>query len=252
MLSLVNAFQSGHFMLPDLPDDLELNKDSNGFVKDKFLFEISGVELPADLSRLKIYWLASANENINTEIEKYLDKSLKNQIRSILTNERVMSYVPEVDFIRDNSKMLLDKLDEYLLKVKLDQNYEQEKETDQPTKKPDSAMKTQPKTVNKVDNLFGVDFKRLVESIKKNADYEPWTEDKNSSASSAVQLANEPKSLITASVANDSQLDLKANFEMNLKAFQINQRMKRQRLNKSAILKLETLEYHASLDTHTS
>ena len=246
----MNAFQSGHFMLPDLPDDLELNKDSNGFVKDKFSFEISGVELPADLSRLKIYWLASANEKINTEIEKYLEKSLKNQIRSILTNERVMSYVPEVDFIRDNSKMLLDKLDEYLLKVKLDQNYEQ-KETDQPTKNnTDSAMKTQPKTVNKVDNLFGVDFKRLVESIKKNADYEPWTEDKNSS-SSPVQLANEPKSLITASAANDPQVD-KANFEMNLKAFQINQRMKRQRLNKSAILKLETLEYHASLDTHTS
>lgn len=242
---LVNAFQSGHFLMPDLPDDLESNEDLNGYVKDKFSFEISGVELPADLNRLKIYWLASTNEKINIEIEKYLEKSLKNQIRSMLTNERVMSYVPEVEFIRDNSKMLLDKLDEYLLKVKLDLNNEQN-ETDQ-SNSAHSATKTQPKPVNKVDNIFGVDFNRLVESIKKNSDYEPWT---NDSSSSAIQLANEPTE-VTIADATNSKVD-KANFEMSLKAFQINQRMKRERLNKSAILKLETLEYHASLDTHTS
>ena len=242
---MVNAFQSGHFLMPDLPDDLESNEDLNGYVKDKFSFEISGVELPADLNRLKIYWLASTNEKINIEIEKYLEKSLKNQIRSMLTNERVMSYVPEVEFIRDNSKMLLDKLDEYLLKVKLDLNNEQN-ETDQ-SNSAHSATKTQPKPVNKVDNIFGVDFNRLVESIKKNSDYEPWT---NDSSSSAIQLANEPTE-VTIADATNSKVD-KANFEMSLKAFQINQRMKSERLNKSAILKLETLEYHASLDTHTS
>ena len=31
-----------------------------------------------------------------------------------------MNYVPSIEFVRDNSKMLADKLDEYLMKIKIE------------------------------------------------------------------------------------------------------------------------------------
>jgi ribosome-binding factor A len=240
---LINAFQSGHFTMPEISEHLNKKRlDSNGFVIDKYSFEISNIELPTDLTRLKIYWLNSGNEKIDLEIEKYLTNSLKNQIRSTLTEQRIMNYVPEVEFIRDNTKVLMNQLDEYLLKIKLDHNENDDSLSDESsnidkTKKTDVSIK-------KVDNLYGVNFTRLVESIKKNSDHVPWSNEKEQEKendSTELTTKIDEANLIEAAVAKTNE------FEVNLKAFQINQRLKRQRLNKTAILKLETMKYHESL-----
>ena len=119
---ILNGFESGLFVKPVISDfniDTKADQtDSNGFVKNKYEFEISQIELMADLTALKIKWFISGNKKLDEEIEKFLEKCLKTQIRSTLTNERVISYVPEIVFIRDESKIILEKLDEHLLKIK--------------------------------------------------------------------------------------------------------------------------------------
>jgi len=236
---LINAFQSGHFQVPEFHDSNQ-TLDSNGYFKDKYSFEISNVQLPTDLTKLKIYWLASGVEEIDLEIEKYLDKSLKSQIRSTLTNQRVMNYVPEVEFIRDNTKVLMDKLDEFLLKIKLEQNFDEQSTTEEPNAAAATKKKEEP--TPKMNNLFGVDFNRLVDTIKKNSDYTPWSENEQQSVE-----------LTTTTQTNDLKpIDKTTQFAVNLKAFQINQRMKRQHLNKTTILKLDTIAYHESLQNNNS
>ena len=244
---LINAFQSGHFTVPEFDTDNADKLDSNGFLKEKFLFEISNVELPTDLTRLKIYWLASNNESLNLNIETYLDKSLKKQIRSTLIDQRVMSYVPEVEFIRDNTKVLLDKLDEYLLKIKLEHDYSSSTSTETTSSNDVINKETIKSKEKKVDNLFGVNFNRLVETIKKNSDYVQWSASSNETSLNV----NKPNELMNS--LNETQNDAgdTSKFETKLKAFQINQRMKRERVNKSVILKLDFLEYHESLNKQT-
>lgn len=103
--------------------------DSNGFVKNEYLFELTDVELLTDLTKLRIFWSISGIEELDLEIENSLEKRLKNQIRSHLTNQRVMNYVPTVEFVRDNSKVLADKLDEYLMKIKIEKEASKEEST---------------------------------------------------------------------------------------------------------------------------
>lgn len=247
---LINAFQSGHFNVPDFDKHEQTLNDSNGFLKGKYSFEISNVELRADLTRLKIYWLASGNESLDLKIEAFLDKTLKKQIRSTLVDQRVMNYVPEVEFIRDNTKVLLDKLDEYLLKIKLEHN----ESSEAPSSSSESTSNESFEKMNiktsekKVDNLFGVNFNRLVETIKKNSDYVPWSNETPQTTSDLD--VNKPNELVALN--KESSLKDKIKFEDKLRAFQINQRIKRERLSKSAILKMDTLEFYESLNKNSN
>ena len=120
---ILNAFQSGLFVKPELTEFFTTWKstdDVHGFAKNKYDFEISNVELMADLSALKIHWMISGVPEIDTEVECYLEKCLSGQIRSTLTNERVLNYVPRVVFVRDETKVKLEQLDEQLMKIKID------------------------------------------------------------------------------------------------------------------------------------
>ena len=229
---LINAFQSGYFNVPDIAQICSQTDttDSNGFVKDAYSFEITNIELPTDLGKLKIYWANSGVEAVDVEIEKILNKTLRNQIRSTLTNERIMSYVPVVEFVRDNRKILMRQLDEQLMKIKIENDQQAEVAAEneiEPVEPP-----VEDKNLN-VDNLYGISFNHLMESIKKDGEHKPWSSDDKVEPNSALVLAEE----------NKASAD---KFESNLKAFKINQRMKYKRMDKSVLLKLDTLAYHMS------
>lgn len=53
-------------------------------------------------------------------IEKSLETRLKSEIRSNLTNQRIMNYVPVVEFVRDDTKVVTDELNEFLMKIKIE------------------------------------------------------------------------------------------------------------------------------------
>ena len=233
---LINAFQSGYFNVPDITQICSQTDttDSNGFVRDAYSFEITNIELPTDLGKLKIYWANSGVETVDVEIEKILNKTLRNQIRSTLTNERIMSYVPVVEFVRDNRKILMRQLDEQLMKIKIENEQQvAEEEVAAPVNETTEPPVEQNDKHLNVDNLYGISFNHLMESIKKDGEHKPWTSDDKVEPDSALALAEENKA------AADK-------FESSLKAFKINQRMKYKRMDKSVLLKLDTLAYHQS------
>lgn len=84
----------------------------------RFIFEITHVELLADLSAIQIHWLCSSDECINLAVETFLNLKLANQIRVRLIEERVINYVPRIVFCRDHSRVLNEKLEFYLEKIK--------------------------------------------------------------------------------------------------------------------------------------
>ncbi len=238
---LLNAFQSGQFREPEIPKNFqESSIDSNEHVKDKYMFTITNVELLADLTKLKIFWSNSGNEELDVMIESYLESQLKNQIRSHLTSQRIMNYVPVVVFVRDRSKVLSDKLDEFLMKLKIEnenvpEQGEKKKETEQHIASEKNDMKhTESKDENKlptIDNLYGVDFNRLMNIIKNNNDHVTWTPE------TPVMLTNEL-------LVEPRQPPSDSKFQVSLKNFQIHQRQKRERISRRAILLLETQKYY--------
>ena len=87
-----------------------------------FVFEMSDVRFLADQTRLEIHWLTSTDEQTNKRIEAALaEGSLAAHIRSALISERIMSYVPRIEFVRDNTRSILGRLDESLRQAKLDE-----------------------------------------------------------------------------------------------------------------------------------
>ena len=111
---ILNGFESGLFVKPSL-SDFQLSSASS---QSKYEFEVSHVELMADLTALKIHWLISGSPEIDDETERFLQKCLKTQIRSTLTNERIISYVPNIVFVRDATRVMLEKLEENLTKLR--------------------------------------------------------------------------------------------------------------------------------------
>ena len=234
---ILNGFESGLFVKPVISDFNIDQIDSNGYVKNKYEFEISHIELMADLTALKIKWLISGIKQLDEEIEKFLEKCLKTQIRSTLTNERVISYVPEIVFIRDESKIILEKLDEHLLKIKIEL---EQAENVEEVEKEEMVLKVEEKkekAKTKVDNLYGVEFTRLLESIKKSTSNvgEPWSEHS--------VISTNDKAKLDTDIALLDEMRRKEKFEADLRAFQINQRLKHQRLNKSAIMRIAQIEF---------
>ena len=241
---ILNGFESGLFEKPDCVSQSESRIDSNGFVKNKYAFEVSHVELKADMTALKIHWLISGCNELDNEIESFLEKRLKSQIRSTLTNERVLNYVPQIVFVRDANKVFLEKLDEHLIKIKIELEQEKNKsgheETSVNVVEETNVTQSQPKIKpkNLVENVYGVEFGRLLESIKKSTTNvsETWSE-KNDMTS----LENKAK--LDNDLAQLDEIKRKEKFEADLKAFQINKRLQHQRMSKSAILKIAQIEF---------
>lgn len=123
----MNTFNEGLF------DSIEVD-DPTKKSGQKFLFEISNVELLADMSAIQIHWLCSSTESINKEVEKALDVKLRAQIRSRLIEDRVINYVPRIVFLRDPSRVIFEKLDEYLVKIDLEKNSAQNDNQNEDTK----------------------------------------------------------------------------------------------------------------------
>lgn len=236
---IINAFQSSHFDSPEIPDELNTQTDLNGFKKEKFSFEISNVELMSDLSALKIYWLSSDNEKINAVVESFLEKNLKSQIRNTLTSERVMNYVPKIVFLRDESRVLMSQLDDYLMKINLENktynSNDQSENSDSNEKSEQNIENSSTKKNLMVNNLYGINFNNLVDSIKKggSSDLTIWTQ--SDSIPEPCVEKNSP--------SIKSKQELNNNFEASLKAYEINKRTKRERLNKSALLKIAQMEF---------
>jgi ribosome-binding factor A len=227
---IINAFQSGLFSKPELAKFAKLNEtDSNGFSKNKYDFDVSNIELMPDLTSLKIHWLISGVAEIDAEVERFFEAKLKNEIRNKLASERVVNYVPPIVFVRDETNCLLDKLDEYLMRVKLDlAKMEDEHLVKEPVEQNSKGL-AKKKAVN---NLYGVDFERLLETIKKDA----------SPAKSAGVEEKEKEEKSGGELAMVEQSE-KAKFESSLKAYRVNKALKRNRLSKSALLKISQLEF---------
>ena len=258
---ILNGFQSGLFIKPDLYEfnkKQNTRKDPNGFVKNKYEFELSKIDLMSDLTALKIYWYISGDTEIDNEIDNYLDKCLKGQIRSTLTNERILNYVPKIVFVKDSAKLKLEKLDEYLMKIKIDLDREdtEAKNAQSYNEPPSSEGETEDfhqkktrtaaaeKKLKSVDNLYGVDFTRLLESIRKSTGEQvPWSQSQQSAMSDT--------SLVPVTSTKNNELEVskqveeaaKRKFENSLKAFQINKRLQHQRLSRSTFLKLAQIQY---------
>ena len=256
---IINSFQSGRYEKPIIPDHLNKKTDSNGYVKEAYVFELSNVELQPNLNFIRIHWLCSDDEQINEYVENYLEKSLKVQIRNNLVSERVMSYVPQVLFVRDNTNVLFKQLDEHLMKIKLENemNESDEKQNDQNEHNEnyredikDETVKKVERIDDKINNLYGVDFNRLIESIKSTSytpKQLPWSSNTNLEQSNkndnAIELSsndNNNNSLNPIDVVNEAN---KSKFLVSLKAYQINKRMKNERRAKSTLNKLNQLEY---------
>ena len=117
---VLNAFQSGAFLKPDVAAFKKEHKSSVDDHELDYAFEISHVELLADLSALKIHWLNSGHDELDLFVENYLQKQLSAHIRQTLSNQRVMNYVPRVVFVRDPTNANMKKIDECLRQIKLE------------------------------------------------------------------------------------------------------------------------------------
>ena len=189
---IINMFQSGYI-------GSELNSKYP-------MFQISRVSLDADLKSLEISWLTTSDEKSNEDIEKNYLSRLVGQIRHDIISNRVIGYMPPVVFIRDNSKMVLDQL-ENLLKISKINKFEN-------INKP-KEEKTKAKTVN---NVYGIDHDKLIKQIKPEA------------------------TQIEKVVKEEEKVDLKKKYDLTLKAMKINQKIKKEKINKSALLRLTISE----------
>lgn len=249
---IINAFESGHFGKPDLSVYHETAKKNDHLDKD-YVFEITNVELMPDLTALKVYWMASVDENLNIFIESYLSKSLSQQIRNILTSEKVINYVPKVVFVRDNTNYYMRRLDEHLAKIKLEtqenandtksddvskENFTEEEENEQNEKFSNPIDSTE-FAKKDIKNVYGIDFERLTAQIRNSSKIE-------TNESSIIKVnessKNDDSSLVVAN-STSSHNDLSNRFESKLKAFETNRRLKNMRLNKSAINRITQLEF---------
>jgi ribosome-binding factor A len=250
---IINAFESGHFDKPDMSIYHETSKNNDKADRD-YLFEITNVELMSDLTALKVYWMASVDENLNKFIENYLSKSLSQQIRSVLTSEKVINYVPKVLFVRDDTNFCMKRLDEHLAKIKLEtqsnENYSKENNmsNENATEKEgnencsNSSNSSAVSKKKEIKNLYGIDFERLTAQIKNSNNLKV----NESNTQTIIELnetsKNDDSSLVVAS-STSAQFDSTTKFESKLKAFEMNRRLKNMLLNKSAINRITQLEF---------
>jgi hypothetical protein len=203
---LINSFQSGF-----IGSELNYKYPS---------FQVSRLLLTADLNKLKIFWLTNVDENINTDIEQNYFPKLTAQIRHEIISNRIIGYVPPVVFIRDNSKMVLDKLEE-LLRVA---SIKTDKEDVEVEGNDDEDVGRQQTDTTIVNNVYGVDHVKLMNQIKP------------------AQVS----SVLDTDVIEEDVIE-KKKFDSTLKAMKINQRIKKEKqTSKSALLQLALYEYENS------
>jgi len=150
---LINAFQSGAI----------------GFeYDDKLYFQISKLDLQANMNQLNIYWLTTNEEAKNKFIEdNYLPK-LAAQIRYFLSSNRVISYVPPIKFYRDNSKALIEQLEDYINNMAQEaKDFVKNSDKDEPEQKVEENIEVK-KNDDMVANLYGVDHGVLLSKLKSS------------------------------------------------------------------------------------
>ena len=103
------------------------------------------------------------------------------------------------------------------------------------------------KQMNLVDNVFGVEFNRLLESIKKST-----SGDVGQSYTEKTDLSPQTKTKLDNDLALLEETKKKAKFDADLRAFQVNRRLKSQRMSRSAILKVAQIEFENYRDKLTS
>ena len=95
---IINLFQSGYI---------------GNEIQNKYpAFQISRLLLTADLVKLQIFWLTLPDMKANDDLEKNFLPKLATQIRHDIVSNRVIGYVPPIVFSRDNSKLILDQIEE--------------------------------------------------------------------------------------------------------------------------------------------
>jgi ribosome-binding factor A len=147
---LINAFQSGAI----------------GFeCHDKLYFQISKLDLQADMNQLNIYWLTTNDEAKNKFVEdNYLPK-LAAQIRYFLSSNRVISYVPPIKFYRDNSKALIEQLEDYINNMAQEAKEAGNSGNDETEQKVEESIEVKAND-EMVTNLYGVDHEALLGKLK--------------------------------------------------------------------------------------
>ena len=196
---IINMFQSGYI-------GSELN--------DKYpMFQISRVLLDADLGKLEIYWLTVIDEKSNEDIEKNYLSRLSGQIRHDIISNRFIGYMPPVLCIRDNSKMILDQLEELLKVPKNERNLNKNEIINKPVK--DTPI---------VNNVNGVDHNKLMKQII-------------SEATKNEVIEEEEKEKVDL---------IKKKYDLTLKAMKINQKIKKEKIYNSALLRLTITEFDNS------
>ena len=242
---------------------------------DKCKFQISKIIVPTDLRVLQISWFSFKDEATNIHIEMNLDK-LGREIRYLLASNKVIGYVPPIQFVRDDSRVFLDRLDDILLsmseemrmKEKEEKEREKEKESKSDLNERKSELKKEKEeeaVVGKVEgdedivnNVYGVNHAKLSKQIKEVGRKIDTTPTADTSTPTPI-----PTDLVL-NVANDNQTDLKTTrssttlasgggetassiekYEKSLKALKINQYLKRKQLSKSALAVIALNEFEA-------
>lgn len=158
---LINAFQSGL-----------IGSQMNEYAH----FQISKLVLQHDMNQLNIYWLTTNDEAKNKIIEDNFLQMLSSQIRYFLSSNRVISYVPPIKFHRDNSKALIEQLEEYIKNISQEskeaESSKKSSDVDDEVEK-DEKIKTfseEKKDGDElVDNLYGVDHAMLMSKLKNGS-----------------------------------------------------------------------------------
>lgn len=139
---MISTFNEGFFDSIEVEDPKSVSVGDGKRTGQKFVFEISNVELLADMSAINIYWLSSSDERINVAVEAALSAKLSSQIRSRLIEDRVINYVPRIVFCRDPSRVISEKLDEYLGRIDLEKKCSDVEEKEEENRTHEEEKKT--------------------------------------------------------------------------------------------------------------
>lgn len=212
---LINSIQSGTLNIDYLIDNNE--------IRSKFNFQISKILLKSDLNYLYIYWFTSIDDTINKRIEDIYLPKLGNQIRYLLTSNRVIGYVPPIKFIRDTSRAMLEQLDDYLKNIKQNEQDKQVEEEDDDEKKQKSNDTNDGNSL--ITNIYGIDHNKILNQLNIN---DVIDDNKQEESNDLIKL--------------------KDKYEKSLKAFKIHNLLKKEKESKSVFMAMALNE----LNNHTN
>ena len=93
--------------------------------------------------------------------------------------------------------------------------------------------------------MYGVDFNRLMNVIKKNSDHTQWTPaDTQLSLDACSNIESNSNQAAVAKIKSKAP----NKFELSMKTFQMHQRKKHERLSRRSILLMETRKFQESIE----